>query len=570
MIVDNQAIDIFMDLSRFNFTFSLFNTKNTNNNDSDSSQDDSTSTEENGNNKDVLVETIGTFGIYHITVCSSVYLANIPTGWVQLAIIFFAPPTKFMCISPTNITDACSKECLTVEYDRSIFIETIVTEWDLICDRAYLTDLSQAIVMFGILFGSIFFSLWSDRKGRRLTFVSSGLILLTSSLITSFVHTFWQFCLLRFVTAFALGGLIETSAEVIEDIIEDDKREAAEILSQIPFTMGHGSLPLCAYFVRHWRYFNFIFSAFCIIYVFYTFLFPESPRWLFEQGNIEKAIRNIKRAAKCNRKHIDRIRERVILSYSQIPNRAITRTVTTADLFRSSDLRNNTLIMCSEWFCICFVYFGVSQYIAFLQGNIFINVAIGAWLTLPCTSACVPLSKRLGRKCLLICTTATTGISLLIFALITLTGSIKLMMLTVGLLTSCMTMPQVHLYGGEVFPRYIRHEGVRACFVMGRLGAMLSPFVVDWRAADFMLPALILGIFSLTISFLCFLMPSVKILSTTRRNNGESTGDIESIESVKSIEHTDSVESTESFKSNDTVNNDGNAKSMKKFKAKGK
>ena len=85
-----------------------------------------------------------------------------PVGWHQLATVFLAPPVEFECSQP-NGTDKCSSECTEIKYDRSIFQETIITEWNLICDRKYLANLSQTIFRFGILVGNVLFGIWSDK-----------------------------------------------------------------------------------------------------------------------------------------------------------------------------------------------------------------------------------------------------------------------------------------------------------------------------------------------------------------------------------------------------------------------
>lgn len=40
-------------------------------------------------------------------------------------------------------------------------------EWDLVCNREYLTNVSQTIFMFGILVGNMFFGGLADKLGRR-------------------------------------------------------------------------------------------------------------------------------------------------------------------------------------------------------------------------------------------------------------------------------------------------------------------------------------------------------------------------------------------------------------------
>lgn len=47
-------------------------------------------------------------------------------------------------------------------------------------------------------------------------------------------------------------------------------------------------------------------------------------------------------------------------------------------LFQTPRLRARTLAICFNWFVCGFCFFGVSQYIGHVSGNIFSNVAISA------------------------------------------------------------------------------------------------------------------------------------------------------------------------------------------------
>lgn len=82
-----------------------------------------------------------------------------------MGIIFLAPPVQFSCIQPDNVTalDKCDSTCLGHDFDRSVFTETITTEWDLVCAKSQLPNLAQTIFMLGILTGNVFFGTLADK-----------------------------------------------------------------------------------------------------------------------------------------------------------------------------------------------------------------------------------------------------------------------------------------------------------------------------------------------------------------------------------------------------------------------
>lgn len=78
-----------------------------------------------------------------------------------MSIIFIAPPPTFKCINET--IEKCSSSCPGYDYDRSVFSETIITKWNLVCDNAQLANISQLIFMFGIMFGNFLFGTMADK-----------------------------------------------------------------------------------------------------------------------------------------------------------------------------------------------------------------------------------------------------------------------------------------------------------------------------------------------------------------------------------------------------------------------
>lgn len=113
---------------------------------------------------DVITKAIGAIGKWQIWVCFVVFLVKFPVAWHQMSIIFLAPPMNFTCGSTSDIFDnVCYENCTDYEYDRSIFKETIISQWDLVCDREWLKNLTQTFFMLGILVGNMFFGHMSDR-----------------------------------------------------------------------------------------------------------------------------------------------------------------------------------------------------------------------------------------------------------------------------------------------------------------------------------------------------------------------------------------------------------------------
>ena len=85
------------------------------------------------------------------------------------------------------------------EYDIADYHRSIVTDYDWVCDDAWIPALSQTVFFFGAIPGMLIFGWLSDTYGRLPTIVISNIIALVSGVATPFVTGHVGFIILRFV-----------------------------------------------------------------------------------------------------------------------------------------------------------------------------------------------------------------------------------------------------------------------------------------------------------------------------------------------------------------------------------
>jgi len=73
-------------------------------------------------------------------------------------------------------------------------------QWDLVCDRAYLKDLTQTILNVGEMFGVLLFSILSDKFGRKPVFLLSLWTIVIVGVANAFAPNYYVFIVLRFFT----------------------------------------------------------------------------------------------------------------------------------------------------------------------------------------------------------------------------------------------------------------------------------------------------------------------------------------------------------------------------------
>ncbi|XP_067642384.1 organic cation transporter protein-like [Eurosta solidaginis] len=464
---------------------------------------------------DPVIAILGSdLGRWQLMVCLWIFLSKFPTGWVQISMTFLSAAVKVTCKdgSGGNVTDICEANCKEYEYDRSTFEQTVIMEWDLVCDREWLDKLGQTLVMLGIMLGNMIMGLLADKWGRRPMFVFSCVLQLIAGCLVSASPWLWFFLLMRFLDGYATGGTMSTGFTIIMEIVGKSKRELMAVLYQIPFNLGHATLPVFSYFLRHWRWYHFGFSSFSVLYIVYFWVLQvKSPRWLVTTGRIDRAVVLLEKGAKFNNQPTDKIRQDLEAAQKITQASSTSQKGNLGDLFKHAYLCQKTIAMAFNWLVVCMVYYGISKYISALTGNIFINNFIAAMLGVPGTCLCVPATKYMGRRITLFISNLTSGVSLTLLAFGSgFSGPIQVSLATIGLFGASVTFSNVYLYAGELFPTVVRPTGVGVCSFVGRVGSMLAPWIEGLKTKHIWMPPAIFGGFALAAAASVFLMPETR------------------------------------------------------------
>ncbi|KAL4716177.1 hypothetical protein ACJJTC_013954 [Scirpophaga incertulas] len=462
--------------------------------------------------EDPLTKAIGAIGKWQIWICFVVFLVKFPVAWHQMSIIFLAPPMNFTCAqNRTNeeFDNGCNANCTNYEYDHHIFQETIISQWNLVCDRAWLKNLTQTFFMLGILVGNMVFGHLSDRYGRRMPFLAAVFLQLISGVTTAYSVNWYMFTALRFLLAVATGGTMVTSFVLTMELIGAKYREAVGIIYQIPFNLGHLSLPLFGYYLRDWSTFQLAISLPSVIFLSYYFLLPESPRWLMTAGRVNEAVKIMEIAAKRNNLPTESIATTTQKMSVEMSHK-VEKHASFFALFRTPRLRARTIAICFNWFVCGICFFGVSQYIGHVSGNIFTNVAISAAIQVPGTIISIYANRLLGRKITLISSNCVTGLSCLLIIVVPQSGASHLTLGCIGLWGMSISFATVYLYAGELFPTVVRNSGVGLSSTVARIGSMVAPFVATLSETSPWLPPLTFGIIPLIGAGLCIILPDTR------------------------------------------------------------
>ncbi|PZC84112.1 hypothetical protein B5X24_HaOG205834 [Helicoverpa armigera] len=448
-------------------------------------------------------DLIGNFGRYHYWLCIMVFISRFGVAFHQMAIIFLAPPAQYYC---PNKNSTC---CDNPVYDTSVFTKTIVTEWNLICEKSWLKDFTQTVFQFGVLIGSLLFGIASDRYGRKPTLIISVVIEIFSGMISSFLPDFWSFTFARMLVGFSNGGIMIITFVIIMEYVGTPNRDVVSALFHIPFTTGHIMLAGIGYLLRDYTYFQLCISGINVILLAYICLLPESPRWLLAMNKTVQAIDLMERVAKINKLPTEHIRHEVEMYQLKRIKDYTKPKATVLDLFRSPKLRTNIMVLSFAWLVCSYCFYGGTYYISHLTGDVFINVVATGTVCLCACIICIPLIKFSKRKTVVVTANALCGFCMLTIGIVP-EGNVSVIFGCLGELLCYTIFVVVYLYCTEMFPTVVRNAAIGICSMMARVGAMIAPFPAGLRPYGIWCAPIAFGIFPVIAAFLCLLLPETK------------------------------------------------------------
>lgn len=147
--------------------------------------------------KDQIVNVIGEIGWWQVEKSLIVFLVSIP-GLAHIFLLpFLMPKVEFWCedriengTTDTIAINNCSLTCTNFVFDNTDWMETIISEWDLVCEEAYLPVIAKMIFFSGFAVGTFVAGLVSDVWGRQRSIMVFSLLTLSSGVATSFMPNF--------------------------------------------------------------------------------------------------------------------------------------------------------------------------------------------------------------------------------------------------------------------------------------------------------------------------------------------------------------------------------------------
>uniref|UniRef100_A0A8C3F6G9 Major facilitator superfamily (MFS) profile domain-containing protein n=1 Tax=Chrysemys picta bellii TaxID=8478 RepID=A0A8C3F6G9_CHRPI len=379
----------------------------------------------------------------------------------------------------TNLTELETEPCADGwVYDKSIFTSTIITEWDLVCDSCQLKQMAQSIYMAGTLAGGIIFGDLSDRFGRRSPLIWCYLQMAVTGTCTAFSPSFTAYCIFRFLTGMAISGIVMNSVSLSVEWTPTRTQAVVITMFGYCYAIGQCILAGVAYTIPNWRWLQLVVSLPYFICFIYSWWFAESACWLVIAGRPDKAVKQLRRVARINRKKEEG--DRLNIEVRLDPREGLLmkgNTLVTNKLNEKDSLCINTCLLHPR-FSTSFAYYGLAMDLQNFGVNIFLIQLVFGAVDFPAKFISVLTIGFTGRRVTQTLTLILAGLSILANIFVPQDmKTLRTVLAVVGKGCLAASFNCVVLYTSELYPTVIRQTGMGLSNTMACLGSIIAPLV---------------------------------------------------------------------------------------------
>ncbi|KAG1691504.1 Organic cation transporter protein [Nymphon striatum] len=382
------------------------------------------------------------------------------------------------------------KSCSSWTYDKSIWKETIVSDWNLVCDKSVLVSVTSSVYMAGMACGVFIIPQFSDRFGRKPVILIVLLVCFVSTLSLTFSPNIIIFTVLRFLIAATDIPGASMIYVIGQECLSERNRALWGNITSVGFSVGTLVLTMFSYLTKSWRITPLI-SIVPLIMMFILHLkIPESLRWQLSMGKYDKALKTMKVCSGMNRytlpsedilqQEIENIKKEKTIEEKDKRNKKTK--VTLLDLFKTPEVRIRTLITYLLWFTVSFCYYAFTLNLQDIAGNLFLNMTIAAILESFGGISSSLLMLKFGRRLPTSFLMFFSGVTILLsIAVPTRLTWLKVGLSLIGRTSISMVFAIMFLHTTEYMPTVARSIGLGSSSLFARFGAIISPYVHELK-----------------------------------------------------------------------------------------
>ncbi|XP_067658276.1 uncharacterized protein [Haliotis asinina] len=463
-----------------------------------------------GMHLETLIDDLGGFGAYQLILVPILALSTLVLAPTMLMMAFAGVEPDWWCASqdlqsrPWNMSYANEsyQNCFwngTCERKFSDSMETVVTEWNLVCQMSWISNAMISIQMVGVLVGTMIAGYCADAYGRKKVFYIGLLLIFVGNTASAFSVSWIMFTVLRAVLGIACSFILSTVYLYQIEFVGKKWRAFVSSLPSWPVSIMIFSL--MAKWLHHWKWLHLSMAVLTVPILLTWFFVPESLRWLAVKGRVKEARRVIIKMAAYNKKPVPDTSILDLIAEEEKAEGNKANSYSYKDLLKTRKLTRKTIFSCYIWFSCSVVYYAISFGLKNLSGDFYLNMLLMALTELPVTPCIVLVTSLFGRR---ICGSVAF--------LLTAAGCFGLAISTRlapeedkgNYINACALMAKCATFLGwlviqalcvEQYPTVIRNLGYAAMNCGARIGGILAGQVLTLGGnKDLMVPFIALGI----------------------------------------------------------------------------
>ncbi|XP_075940843.1 solute carrier family 22 member 16 [Anarhichas minor] len=414
-------------------------------------------------------------------------------------------------------------------YDHTEVHQSIVTDWDLVCEKEWLAKLCQPTFMMGVLVGALLFGDLADRFGRVKILMFTSLCQFGFGVSVAFSGNYYIFLVLRFLLAMVSSGYLVVVFVYVTEFTGIKVRTWTSMHVHAAFAVGVMVVALTGYLVRVWWIYQIILSTCTSPFLLVCWKFPETPFYLMAKGRYKDAQTLVDAIAHFNGLECklkvqellepeERENGRALLDEAEERPSQHEKKLSILDLFSTWRMAGRTCIVWAIWFIGSLGYYVFSLGSVNLGGNQYINLFLAGAVELPSYLIGCFAMERIGRKKTCAPALLLAGVACMLIIVVPADiNALAIVLSMIGKFAIAFAFGLIYLYTCELYPTIIRSLAVGSGSMMCRVGSVVAPFCVYLADVWVYLPQLIVGILAFIIGVLTLLLPETlgKPLTTT-------------------------------------------------------
>ncbi|XP_030377020.1 beta-alanine transporter [Scaptodrosophila lebanonensis] len=394
-------------------------------------------------------------------------------------------------------------------YDKSMYPNTVVQEWNLVCDKSLYVTLALVIFGIGGLVGNYVFGYLQDFWGRRPSFYAYLLLEIVACAASAFAWNYYSWLGFRFVVGLTVPAILASPYVLAIELVGPDRRVFCTIVSNIAYSLGLVLLAGVVYVIRDWRYLTLAVSLPLLMLFSCFFVMPESPRWLMAVGKPKRAARILKIIARVNgvrvsNEFVTNLQQKLVCPKPAEMHYGI------LDLFRGTNMRRKTLIITLIWFANTSVYVGLSYYAPALGGDEIWNFFLAGAVELPTYLLLWPGLSYFGRRWILFISMLVGGVACVATLLYQQRADIMLLLYCIGKMGISSAFVVLPLLASELYPTVVRGLGMSFSSVIAMIGPIVIPIINHMGQHMLVLPLIIMGGLLIIGGFASLFLPETR------------------------------------------------------------